>query len=255
MIYKFILFHSHTLRQISRHIHSQSLIHGHIVSKQLQRNQRIQGSWNLQYIIRNLLHLQVTLSHHGKDAAVSRLHLLHVRDNLFIQLMMRSKENDWHILIYQSNRTMLHFGSRIDLGMDITDFLQLQGTLHCHRIVYATTQVQKVVRIGKHSGNILDHRSLLQYLLHLLRNLSQFLNHLIVISIVQGTLLMTQGQGKKCKNRYLTGESLRTCHTNLRTHADLDTSIRFTGDGRTYAVHDTENQARSTSINSVESWQ
>ena len=63
------------------------------------------GSWNLQYIIRYFLHLLVTLSHHGKDAAVSRLHLLHVRDNLFIQLMMCRKENDWHILIYQSDRT------------------------------------------------------------------------------------------------------------------------------------------------------
>lgn len=65
---KFILFHCHTLRQISRHIHIQSLIHSHIVSKQLQRNhaqqrnQRIQGSWNLQYIIRYFLHLLVTLS-------------------------------------------------------------------------------------------------------------------------------------------------------------------------------------------------
>ena len=54
------LFHSHTLRQVSRHIHIQSLIHSHIVCEQLQRNhaqqrhQRIQGSWNLQYIIRNL---------------------------------------------------------------------------------------------------------------------------------------------------------------------------------------------------------
>ena len=170
MIYKFILFHRHTLRQISRHIHIQSLIHSHIVSKQLQRNhaqqrnQRIQGSWNLQYIIRNLLHLLVTLSHHGKDAAVSRLHLLHVRDNLFIQLMMRSKENDWHILIYQSDRPMLHFGSRITLSIDVTDFLQLQRTFHSHRIVYATSQVQEVVRIGKHSRDILDHRILLQLL-------------------------------------------------------------------------------------------
>ena len=32
------LFYRHTLRQISRHIHIQSLIHCHIVSKQLQRN-------------------------------------------------------------------------------------------------------------------------------------------------------------------------------------------------------------------------
>ena len=184
------LFHRHTLRQISRHIHIQSLIHSHIVSKQLQRNhaqqrnQRIQGSWNLQYIIRYFLHLLVTLSHHSKNTAVSRLHLLHVRDNLFIQLMMRSKENDWHILIYQSDRTMLHFGSRIALGMDITDFLQLQGTLHRHRIVHTTTQIQEIVRIGKHSGDILDHRSLLQYLLHLLRNLRKLLYHLIVVSIV-----------------------------------------------------------------------
>lgn len=178
------LFHRHTLRQISRHIHIQSLIHSHIVSKQLQRNQRIQGSWNLQYIIRYFLHLLVTLSHHGKDAAVSRLHLLHVRDNLFIQLMMRSKENDRHILIYQSDRTMLHFGSRIAFGMDITDFLQLQGTLHRHRIVHTTTQIQEVVRIGKHSGDILDYRSLLQHLLHFLWNLRKLLYHLIVVSIV-----------------------------------------------------------------------
>lgn len=182
------LFHRHILRQISRHIHIQSLIHSHIVSKQLQRNhaqqrnQRIQGSWNLQYIIRYFLHLQVTLCHHGKDAAVSRLHLLHVRDNLFIQLMMRSKENNWHILIYQSDRTMLHFGSRITLGMDVTDFLQLQGTLHRHRIVHTTTQIQEVVRISKHSGDILDYRSLLQYLLHFLRNLRKFLYHLIIVS-------------------------------------------------------------------------
>ena len=160
--------------------------------------------------------------------------------NLFHRHALRQVSR--HILIYQSDRTMLHLGSRITLSMDIADFLQLQGTLHRHRIVYATTQIQEVVRIGKHSGDILDHRSLLQHLLHLLRNLRKFLYHLIIISIVQGSLLMTQSQGKKRKNRYLTGECLRTCHTNLRTHMDIDTRIRFTCDGRTHAVHDTENQ-------------
>ena len=117
MIYKFILFHCHTLCQISWHIHIQSLIHSHIVCKQLQRNhaqqrnQRIQGSWNLQYIVRYFLHLLVTLSHHGKDAAVPRLHLLHVRDNLLIQLMMGCKEHNRHILIHQGDRTMLHLST------------------------------------------------------------------------------------------------------------------------------------------------
>ena len=61
-------------------------------------------------------------------------------------------------------------------------FLQLQGTLHRHRIVHTTTQIQEVVRIGKHSEDILDHRSLLQYLLHFLRNLRKLLYHLIVVS-------------------------------------------------------------------------
>ena len=61
-------------------------------------------------------------------------------------------------------------------------FLQLQGTLHRHRIVHTTTQIQEVVRIGKHSGDILDYRSLLQYLLHFLRNLRKFLYHLIIVS-------------------------------------------------------------------------
>lgn len=109
------LFHRHTLRQISRHIHIQSLIHSHIVSKQLQRNHAQQWNQRIQeYIIRY--------------------------------------------------------------------FLQLQGTLHRHRIVHTTTQIQEVVRICKHSGDILDYRSLLQYLLHFLRNLRKFLYHLIIVS-------------------------------------------------------------------------
>ena len=33
---------------------------------------------------------------------------------------------------------------------------------------------KEIVRIGKHSGDILDDRSLLQYLLHFLRNLRKF---------------------------------------------------------------------------------
>ena len=37
------------------------------------------------------------------------------------------------------------------------------------------TEYGGVVRISKHSGNILDYRSLLQYLLHFLRNLRKFL--------------------------------------------------------------------------------
>ena len=77
----------------------------------------------------------------GDDHAVPCLDLLHVAADLVEHPAAGSDRHDRKIFVDQGDRTMLHFPSRVALGMAVGDLLQLQGSFERDRIVDASSQV------------------------------------------------------------------------------------------------------------------
>ena len=92
--------------------------------------------------------------------------------------------------------------------MDIADFLQLQGSFQSHRILEATTQIDKVARIGECAAEVGYLVVQLQHLLHLLWDVPKLFCNVLVLVGADGSLLIANGQCKKGKYCHLTGEGL-----------------------------------------------
>ena len=100
--------------------------------------------------------LGVTLGGDGDDLALARLDLGNVRHHLVVNGVFQGNHDHRHILIDQGDRPVFHFRGRVSLGMDIGYFLQLEGALHCDRVVYAPTEVETVVGGVVFGGDGLD---------------------------------------------------------------------------------------------------
>src|SRR6185369_9339998 len=88
--------------------------------------------------------------------AVAGLDLPQVRERLVAPGVVRSEHHDRQVLIDQRDRAVLHLPRRITLGVDIGDFLQLQGTFERYRVVQPATQEEKVPRVVKVARQLLD---------------------------------------------------------------------------------------------------
>ena len=65
---------------------------------------------------------------------------------------------------------MLEFARRICLGMDITDFLKLQASLHADGIVYAPSDKENILIVSMLIRKPLDAFLVVQYFLDLIGN-------------------------------------------------------------------------------------
>src|SRR5713226_6688713 len=66
---------------------------------------------------------------------------------------------------------MLHLSGRIAFGVDVRNFLELEGALQRDRIVNPPAEIEKVGIAEKLPGQLLDLLVALQNALHLLREL------------------------------------------------------------------------------------
>ena len=123
----FLLFHRNGFCQVSRLIHITATSHCHIVSKQLQRNDR-QGIGkvrirlgNVYHIIRCLLDGFVALDGNRHDKSASCLYLYHITDGLLEQSRLGCQSHYQGAIFDQGNGAMLQFSGCISLGMNIGD--------------------------------------------------------------------------------------------------------------------------------------
>ena len=118
--------------------------------------QEIQGLGHLDNPVGNGANLLVALGDHGNDAAATGLDLLHIGDYLLVLLVVGGDKQHGHIGIDEGDGAVLHLGSGIALGMDIADFLELEGALEGHGEVPASAQVHEVVGVGEGAGDFGD---------------------------------------------------------------------------------------------------
>ena len=116
-----------------------------MIAEKLQgngRNQRLQALeyvGQLNHLVGNLGNRIVTLRNKCNDPTLAGLDFLNVGKNLFVHGVVGGDDDYWHIAINKSNRSVLHFSSRIALGMYVRYLLELQGTLQSHGIGVAAT--------------------------------------------------------------------------------------------------------------------
>ena len=135
------LFDGHRLGQIARLVDIAASHNRDVVGQNLQGHCRQQGRieafclWDLDDVVCHLAGQHVFLADDSDDLAVARLHLLYVTQHLLLGTVIGGDEDHRHILVYHSDRTVLHLGGGIAFGVDVRDFLQFQGTFKSHRIV------------------------------------------------------------------------------------------------------------------------
>ena len=133
-----------------------------MVREELQGHYRHQGckslvgSGNFNHVIRQGLYLGISLGNNRHNLALTGLHFLNVADHFLIGTILGGNENHRHLLVNQSNRSMLHLSSRIALRMDVRNFFQLQSSFQSHREVVAPTQIEHVACILVCRSNLLD---------------------------------------------------------------------------------------------------
>src|SRR5262249_39203593 len=84
--------------------------------------------------------------------------LLEITERLGVERAPGSDENTGSLPIDQGDRSVLHLGRGVALGMDVADFLEFQRTLQRDGIVDITTEVQCAARRGDSPGRLLDER-------------------------------------------------------------------------------------------------
>src|SRR3989449_7945029 len=81
------------------------------------------------------------------DPSIPRPDFLDIAEDLLVCLILRGDHDDRHIPVDECDRTVLHLGRRISLGMDIRNFLQLERAFErCGKAVPAP-QVKEILRI------------------------------------------------------------------------------------------------------------
>ena len=102
------------------------------------------------------LHGQVVVSDDGEDAAAAGAGLFEIGDDLFVAGSWQRQHQHRHVLVDQRNRPVLHLAGGIALGVDVADFLELQGALKGYREHQTATEKQHVARAGVLLGDGAD---------------------------------------------------------------------------------------------------
>ena len=126
--------------------------------------------------------------------------------------------------------------------MDIADLLQLQRALQGHGIVPSTTEVEEVGGIGIGAGQLFDAVVLLEQLVDLVGNLTQFFRQADKLIVADGTLRVGECQSEQRQTGELTGEGFCRSHTDLGSYMDVDSRVGLACDTGTDGVDDTKDK-------------
>lgn len=148
-----ILFNGYGLCQVSRLIYIAAQFNGGVVSKQLHRDNRqrrgeqIRSIRNIEYLIRNAFHIGTAFAHNGNHISAAGLDFLYIADKLFIQRLLGCDSNNQSTFLNQGNGAMLQLAGSISFGMNIGNFLQLQGAFQRSAVVNAATNDDTLLRV------------------------------------------------------------------------------------------------------------
>ena len=92
--------------------------------------------------------IRVPLGRQRNHLTIARLDFLNIGDDLVVHLILLRQHDHRHVFINQRNRSMLHLGGRVSLGMDVGNLLQLEGAFQRDREIDAASQIEEVVLVA-----------------------------------------------------------------------------------------------------------
>lgn len=145
-----VLLHRHRLGQIAWLVDVRAARQGRVVGQQLQ-GADVQDRRQVAIVLGQADDVQafaradarIDVSENVQLAAAGA-HFLHVRLQLFDQRVVRRDGDNGHFIRYQGQRAVFQFTGRICFGVDVRDFLELQGTFQRDRIVHAAAEEEGV---------------------------------------------------------------------------------------------------------------
>mmetsp|Transcript_5931 Transcript_5931/g.19107 ORF Transcript_5931/g.19107 Transcript_5931/m.19107 type:complete len:207 (-) Transcript_5931:1713-2333(-) len=101
-------------------------------------------------ILAKTVQLVIALISDGDDRTLASTHFLNVALHLVVNAVLHRNEDNRHEVINQRNRAMLHFRSRIALGVNVRDLFHFERALESNRIVVPAAQEEAVVGEAVH---------------------------------------------------------------------------------------------------------
>ena len=70
-------------------------------------------------------------------------------NDLVIERVARSDDHTRHVMVDQCDRTVLHLGCGIALGVDVGNLFQFQSAFERSGVVVAAAEIEEIVGIGE----------------------------------------------------------------------------------------------------------
>mmetsp|Transcript_22363 Transcript_22363/g.46335 ORF Transcript_22363/g.46335 Transcript_22363/m.46335 type:complete len:313 (-) Transcript_22363:264-1202(-) len=211
-------------------------------------------------ILAQIVQLSIVLLGYDDRRTASRLHLLDVGLDLRVsRIRARSDEHHRHELVNQSDRSMLHLGSWVALGMDVGDLLALHCPLQRYGEVESAPQEDEVVgedvlaaQVPQHAladGDVLLLRLLpqrlhlvVQHVLHVAGELLELCQQLFAVLLCEGAGLCAQRHREKHQCQERGGEYLRGSDSYLLASQRLHEGVALPSDRRACHVDKSQSQ-------------
>ena len=203
-----------------------------------QRFETFDGIGQFNDLVSNPADGLITFGDNGDDLSLSGLHFLDIAQHLLIHGVVRGNNHHGHIRVDECDRSMFHLCSGISLCMNITDFLQFQGTFERHWIVISASEIKEIARVRKHPAEVGNPVVQFENLFHLAGDIMQFSDDAQIIVIGDGTFLFGHRKRQHREHSHLSCKSLGRGHTNLRSYMNIRPSISSSGNTRPDGIAD-----------------
>ncbi len=190
------------------------------------RRQRRQGNWQGQHGHALFIRQVHSLASEHQQFPAPRTHFLQVGEQFFQQGIVRRQRHHRHVLAHQSQGAVLEFAGRIALGVDVGDFLELEGAFQGDRVFHPTPQEQGVFAMHQERGQSGDSRFQGQHTLHLLGQAAQ-IGHDAGDFLRRQRLGLADAEGEQHQRHQLGGESLGGGNPDFHPGAGHQHAIRF----------------------------
>ena len=171
----------------------------------------------------------VPFGYNGDDGTSAGLDLLDVGDDFLMEIIVGGDEDRGEFPVYERDGSVLHLGGGVAFGMDITDFLELEGAFESRGEVIAASQVEEIVGVGENPGKMLDFIVEFQGFLDEFGEIAERLHGFGHIFLADCMAELADSEGEHGQHGHLAGESLRGSHTDFGT--DMDICPRVGGAG------------------------
>ena len=164
------LLDRHGLGEVTRLVHVAAAQQRDVVGQQLQRHSRKERLQQLgclrdeQRIVHLGRRILVALGQDGHDCPVPRLHFLDVAQRLVAQDVAGGQGDGTHSWVDEGDGAVLHLAGRVALGVNVADFLELQGAFGGDGRVGPAAQEEEVVIMPDPTGQVTVTVGLGQYL-------------------------------------------------------------------------------------------